>query len=85
MSARDRHARVLLYGRSGCHLCDVAEEVVSLVCSELGERFDEVDIDSSPDLVSRYGDLVPVVVVDGVQIAHWRIDADDLRSALGRG
>jgi len=81
-SGSDPVARVLVYGRSGCHLCDVALEVVEEVCEETGERFAEVDIDSSEDLVARYNDLVPVVLVDGVEIATWRVDAGTLRAAL---
>ena len=30
-------ARVTLYGRPGCHLCEEAREVVARVCAELGE------------------------------------------------
>jgi hypothetical protein len=73
---------VLVYGRDGCHLCDVAIGVVEGVCRELGEQFVEVDIDSSDDLVARYGEAIPVVLVDGAQVAQWRVDADALRRAL---
>jgi hypothetical protein len=52
------------------------------VCRELGEQFVEVDIDSSDDLVARYGEAIPVVLVDGAQVAQWRVDADALRRAL---
>ena len=77
--------RVLVYGRSGCHLCDVAKEVVESVCGELDERYVEVDIDSAADLVARYGEAIPVILVDGVQIAQWRVGADQLRRALAGG
>ena len=40
-------ARVTLYTRPGCHLCDDARAVVAAVCAELGETYDEVDIDGS--------------------------------------
>ena len=41
-------ARVTLYGRQGCHLCDAARETVARVCAELGESFEEVDVDTDP-------------------------------------
>lgn len=75
-------SRVLLYGRSGCHLCDDARAVVAAVTAELGTGFDEVDVDTDPDLVRRYGDEVPVVCVDGRQVGFWRIDPARLRAAL---
>ena len=80
--------RVVLYGRAGCHLCDEARPVVAEVAAEAGVVWAEVDIDVGPqsaDLVARYGDLVPVVTVDGVQQAFWRVDAARLRRALGGG
>lgn len=33
-------------------------------------------------LAERYGDLVPVVHVDGVRRGYWRLDRDRLRAAL---
>jgi hypothetical protein len=75
-------ARVQLLGRQGCHLCDVAKEVVARVTAAAGETFVEVDIDDDPALRERYTGLVPVVLVDGVEHAHWRVDAGQLRAAL---
>lgn len=43
----------------------------------------ELDIDTDPTLVQRYGELIPVVLVDGVQIGYWRIEPERLRAALG--
>ncbi|PJI95022.1 glutaredoxin family protein [Luteimicrobium subarcticum] len=74
--------RVVLYGRAGCHLCDEARPVVERVCADTGQGFLEVDVDVDPVLVAAYGDLVPVVTVDGVKHGFWQIDADHLRDAL---
>ena len=75
-------ARVTLYSKPGCHLCDDARAVVEGVCAELGESFDEVDITTSPDLMARYGEEIRVTFVDGRQHDYWRVDADRLRAAL---
>lgn len=75
--------RVEVYGRAGCHLCDQAIDVVRGVCDELGVGWGVRDIDVDPELVVRYTDQVPVVMVDGRQVAMWRIDAHLLREALG--
>ena len=74
--------RVLLYTKPGCHLCDDAREVVATVCAELGEEFTEVDISTSAELQERYGEEIPVTVVDGRQHDYWRVDAGRLRRAL---
>jgi hypothetical protein len=78
-------ARVTLYSKPGCHLCDDARVVIEGVCDELGESFDEVDIATSPDLMARYGEEIPVTFVDGRQHDYWRVDADRLRAALTSG
>ncbi|PFG40342.1 glutaredoxin [Georgenia soli] len=78
-----REARVVLYGRAGCHLCDRARTMLERVREDTGEGFVEVDIDADDTLRERYGELVPVVTVDGVQQGYWRIDAGRVRAALG--
>ncbi|HEV2796540.1 MAG TPA: glutaredoxin family protein [Nocardioides sp.] len=76
-------ARVTLYSRVGCHLCEAAREGVERVCVDLGESFEEVDVDADPDLADRFGDEVPVTFVDGRQHDFWRVDETRLRAALG--
>jgi hypothetical protein len=75
--------RVVLVGKPGCHLFDVARQIVDIVCAESDEPFDEVNIWDDPASADRYADLVPVVLVDGREIARFRIQADALRAALG--
>ena len=80
--------RVQLYVRAGCHLCESARDIVAAVAAGSGAGWSEVDIDTAPAaerLVERYGELVPVVTVDGVQQGYWRIDAARLRRALAGG
>jgi hypothetical protein len=74
--------RVVLYTRPGCHLCDVARDTVAAVCRDLGEHFDEVDISGDDELTARYGEEIPVTLVDGRQHDFWRVDAGRLRAAL---
>ncbi|HEX5332015.1 MAG TPA: glutaredoxin family protein [Cellulomonas sp.] len=86
-------ARVVLFGRAGCHLCTEARALVAQVCAETGEAWTEIDIDApgAPVLPSgrlvldEYSELVPVVEVDGVRQGYWRIDAARLRRVLAAG
>lgn len=75
--------RVTLYTRAGCHLCDDARAVVERVCADLGEGFEEIDVDTDPDLRERFSDEVPVTYVDGKQHDFWRVSEERLRAALG--
>ena len=75
-------ARVTLYSRPGCHLCDDARLVIEEVCAEAGTTYDEVSIADDPDLERRFGHEVPVTFVDGKQHDFWRVDRARLLAAL---
>ena len=77
-------ARVVLYTRPACHLCEVAEKVVAEVCASTGDTWMTVDITGEDDLVRRFTDQVPVAFVDGAQHDFWRVDPDRLQRALAR-
>ncbi len=77
--------RVVLYSRDGCHLCGPARDVVAQVCADAGASWSEIDIDTDPDLIDRYGELLPVVTVDGAQVGYWWINEERLRAALAGG
>ncbi|QDO89861.1 glutaredoxin family protein [Ornithinimicrobium ciconiae] len=87
--ARKRSAaagpRITVIDRTGCHLCDQAVAVVDDVARRAGVDWERVDVDSSPELLHKYADLVPVVLVDGREIAHWTVTGKALTSALARG
>ena len=76
--------RVTLVNRNGCHLCVAARETVARVAAELGVGWEEVDVDSDPDLLAKWSDEVPVTLVDGRQLDYWRVDEARLRAALAR-
>ena len=77
-------ARITLYSRPGCHLCDDARLVIEQVCADLGEEYVEVSIDDDPQLQERFGEEIPVTFVDGRQHDFWRVDETRLRAALTR-
>lgn len=75
-------ARVMVYSKPGCHLCEVAEAAVAQLCAELGVDWESVDILDSPELMATYGEQIPVIFVDGKQHDFWRVDPERLRTAL---
>ena len=84
MSPEVSTARVLLYSKPGCHLCEDARAVIAQVCADVGAGFEEVDITTDPALVRAYGEQIPVTFVDGAQHDFWRVDEQRLRAALAR-
>ena len=75
-------ARVTLYGKPGCHLCDDARAVIERVCTDLGESYVEISILDDASLIARYGEEIPVTLVDGAQHDFWRVSEERLRAAL---
>jgi glutaredoxin len=68
-------ARLVMYSRPGCHLCDDARAVLL----RIGEPFDEIDIDSDDDLFKRYLERIPVIALDGEELYDFFVDEQDLR------
>ena len=75
-------ARVVVYTRLGCHLCDLALEIVATVCADTGDTWTQVFIESDDELARQFTDQVPVTYVDGAQHDFWRVDEERLRAAL---
>ena len=74
-----------LYSRPGCHLCDDMKAVVQRVMQSSPPNrisIEEVDISTDPDLESRYGVEIPVLLVNGTKAAKCRVTEDQLRRIL---
>ena len=72
-----------LYGRSGCHLCDDAREVLERIRSDVAFELVERDIESDDALLRRYLERIPVVALDGEELFDLFVDETALRAALG--
>lgn len=68
-----RFNRLVVYSKSDCPLCDEALAVLQRYQAWL-PSVELVPIDDDPDLKERYGDSVPVVVVDGATRFRGRIN-----------
>ncbi|HSA90372.1 MAG TPA: glutaredoxin family protein [Burkholderiales bacterium] len=55
-----------MYGRGGCHLC----EAMAAELRALGVAFEEIDVDSDPELRVKYGRDVPVLVFGDLVCRH---------------
>ncbi|MDX2376029.1 glutaredoxin family protein [Microbacterium sp. LRZ72] len=75
-------------GKPDCHLCDVAQGVVERVLAELpAEVADRVEVVQrsildDADLYELWWEKIPVVLIDGQEHAHWRVQAERLAQAL---
>ncbi len=69
---------VVLYTRTGCHLCDDAKATLL----RYGLNPKEVDIDADEDLRAQFDVWVPVVEIDGQVRFKGRVDEFLLRRLL---
>ncbi len=73
---------VVLYTREGCHLCDQAEQMLTRIGERIPMQVHLIDIDSDDYLQRLYMVEIPVVAVDGMEIARAPIFEGKLEDAL---
>lgn len=73
---------VTLYSQADCGLCVEAEGELRKLQREMQFSLNVVDIGSDEGLLDLYWDKVPVVVVDGKEVAGAPIDARRLRAVI---
>lgn len=69
---------VILYTRPGCHLCDEAKALLE----QNGLHPKVIDIDGDAELLARYTQCIPVVVIDGRECFRGRVNEVLLRRIL---
>ena len=75
---------VTVFTRHGCHLCQVATELLESMQNELDFTVKKVYIDRDANLEKLYGEQVPVIHIDGEHHDLWRVDPERFRSCLAR-
>ncbi len=73
-----------VYTRKGCHLCDVAIETLESLQPELQFDIEKRFIEGDLVLEEKYGEKIPVILIDGRHHDFWRVDPDRFRSSLDR-
>jgi len=71
-----------LYTRGGCHLCDEMKTQLEPLLGEFSVELREVDVDTDAMLAGRFGEEVPVLLLDGRKVAKHRLDVKQLRRRL---
>ena len=61
---------ITIYSKPGCHLCDRAKEVIDRCRAKVEFAIEIVDISQNPELLERYRDEIPVILLDGNEIAR---------------
>jgi glutaredoxin len=71
-------ARLTLITRVDCGLCEEAKRDLQ----RLGAQFDTVDVDEDAALLRLYNEAVPVLMLDGAELARAPFTEKTLRLAI---
>ena len=74
--------RLTLLVRAYCHLCDDMRTALAGYAPELPVT--EIDVETDPALETRWGALVPVLLADGEELCHYRLDTRALAAMVAQ-
>ena len=65
--------RLRLLSRPGCHLCEEMRRQVEEILADVERQWENVNVDSDPELARRYGEMIPILFVNGRLFAKIRL------------
>ena len=75
---------VSVYSRSNCHLCEVALEVISEIRKDFEFMVTKILIDCNSELEEKYGEQVPVILINNQPHDFFRVDPERFRLAISK-
>jgi glutaredoxin len=79
-SGQPLHVR--LYGRTGCHLCQDAAQLLNTLHTDYDFWVERVNIDEDPIIKEKLNDHIPVVTFNGVNRVQDPVTEEKLRRAF---
>jgi len=73
---------LILYTKPDCGLCDEAKDAIERVRQNVSFDLRVIDISGDGTLVERYGERIPVVLVDGEEAFEYEVDEADLTGRI---
>ena len=78
-----KDSSIVLFSTEYCTLCDQALELIFSMPELRGRSLDVIDIANDEELVNRYGERLPVLLV-GAQELDWPFGRAEISTALGK-
>ncbi|GAA1086071.1 glutaredoxin family protein [Tsukamurella spumae] len=77
-------AVITLLTREGCGMCARAHDELTALRAEVPFDYEQLDVDApgNTELRGEYGDMLPVVLLDGRQHSYWEVDITRLRADI---
>jgi glutaredoxin len=77
-------AKLTLYTRKDCCLCEEMKTVVRQVGETTALELTEIDIDSSAELQEKFADQVPLLFINGRKAFKYQVSERQLANKLTR-
>jgi len=61
---------ITIYSKPDCHLCDLAKDVIGRCRKKADFTLEVIDISQNPELFERFRNDIPVILLDGKEIAR---------------
>lgn len=75
---------IKILSRPDCHLCEVMKKIAQRLQEEMFFHLSVIDISQDEQALARYGEQIPVVLIDDVQVLSGAMTEGDLRRAIKR-
>ena len=75
-------SNLVLYTRQGCHLCEAFLLELQQFDASLAGLLQLIDVDDNSEDVDRFGDKVPILFANDIEICRYYFDADKFKSCL---
>lgn len=82
ITSKSGKARVTIYSRPGCHLCDEAKNVIKECGCPEEYTLEEINIESDPELLRRYRNDIPVIFINGAEAFKHRLTVEQFKERL---
>jgi glutaredoxin len=76
-------ARLILYSRADCCLCEEMKEIIRQVAAKIPLAMEVIDVDGRVELRTEFGAEVPVLFINGRKAFKHRVTAKELARRLG--
>ncbi|HEX5608196.1 MAG TPA: glutaredoxin family protein [Candidatus Binatia bacterium] len=76
--------KLTLYSRQDCCLCAEMKAVIDQVAGKIPVEIDEIDIDQSPELRTKFAQEIPLLCIDGRKAFKFRVTPKQLETQLRR-
>ena len=71
-------SQIIIYTTAGCHLCDIAKELLVKANDKISFNIIDMEISNDDSLISLYGKTIPVIEFEKGKQLNWPFKLKDI-------